>query len=243
LYKKNRMPLPPTELVVNGGCTCGAIKYKISIPDIEHRQLHPSSSSSSPVHLPFIAIDHCNDCRSALGTLLPAWICTPVTTVTASVVLRSQATLSADASKRKEYPDEQRSSRLPATDVFTPGPISDDSFLTFFESSENRRRSFCGRCGTNLSYAAFPMPEGWPDMLDIVLGTVDREDLEKDALKPERQLWWDYGIDWVKKLTIEGLEALPKHPDYRVDHVVGGGEEKLKRRPKGYQVTNGASIS
>jgi hypothetical protein len=32
------------------------------------------------------------------------------------------------------------------------------------------------------------MPEGWPDMLDILLGTVDREDLDGLALAPERNV-------------------------------------------------------
>lgn len=215
-----RMPLPPHKLVINGGCNCGAIRYKVSIPEIERRFLHPSSSSSDPVQLPFIAIDHCNDCRRALGATLPLWLCAPISMITSSVVLRSQASLPADASERKDAVSEPRSSWLPAEDVFTPGSVSNDSYLTFFESSENRRRSFCGRCGTNLTYAALPMPEGWPDMLDIVLGTADREDLDSKALQPERQLWWDYGIGWIKDMTVQGFSSLPKHPDYRVNEIV-----------------------
>jgi hypothetical protein len=64
------------------------------------------------------------------------------------------------------------------------------------------------------------MPEGWPDMLDIVLGTADREDLDSKALQPERQLWWDYGIGWIKDMTVQGFSSLPKHPDYRVNEIV-----------------------
>jgi hypothetical protein len=74
--------------------------------------------------------------------------------VTSSVILRSEASLPADASRRTKESNEPSSVWLAAEDVFTPGTISNDSFLTFFESSENRRRSFCGRCGTNLTYAA-----------------------------------------------------------------------------------------
>jgi hypothetical protein len=207
------MPLPPHKLTIKGGCNCGAIKYEVSIPEIPQRPLHPSSSASDTVRLPFIATDHCNDCRRALGTTLPMWICSPISMVTASVVLRSKASLPADASKRNTGISEPRTPWLPAHSIFTPGPISSDSFLTFFESSENRRRSFCGRCGTNISYAALPMPEGWPDMLDIVLGTVERGDLSGEALRPERQLWWDYGIGWVKELTVRGVGGVPRHPD------------------------------
>ena len=59
-------------------------------------------------------------------------------------------------------------------------------------------------------------------MLDVVLGSVDREDLEREALRPERQLWWDLGTPWVQKLSLEGVSHLPKHPDYKVDEVVDG---------------------
>lgn len=64
------------------------------------------------------------------------------------------------------------------------------------------------------------MPEGWPDMLDIVLGTVDREDLSKEDLRLDRQLWWDYGIGWVRDLVTHGTSEIPRHPDYRVDVLV-----------------------
>ncbi|EPE27056.1 Mss4-like protein [Glarea lozoyensis ATCC 20868] len=216
------MPLPPHKLTIRGGCNCGAIKYEISIPEIAQRPLHPSSSATDILCLPFIATDHCNDCRSALGTILPMWICSPISMIKASVVLRSKASLPSEASKRKNEIDEPRTPYLPAHNIFTPGSISEDSFLMFFESSENRRRSFCGRCGTNISYAALPMPEGWPDMLDIVLGTVDREDLSGEALKPERQLWWDCGIEWIKDMSVQGVGEVPRHPDYKVDVVDEG---------------------
>ena len=64
------------------------------------------------------------------------------------------------------------------------------------------------------------MPEGWPDMLDVVLGTIDREDLDGEALKPERHLWLDCGIDWVKRLATGKADKLPKHPSYKVNEVV-----------------------
>jgi hypothetical protein len=142
--------------------------------------------------------------------------------ITSSVVLRSQASLPSDASQRTSSSgtEEPRTAYLPASEIFTPGKISADSFLTFYESSANRRRSFCGRCGTNVSYAALPMPAGWPDMLDITLGTVDREGLESEDLQPDRQLWCDYGIEWIKDMAFKGKSEIPRHPDYRVNEVV-----------------------
>ena len=212
------MPLPDSPLVINGGCNCRAVRYKITIPHVEERPLHPAADAASgPVRLPFVCTDHCNDCRRATGAVLPYWICTPIAMVTSSLILRDAAFLHPDASKRDDALAEKRSPWLPATRIFEPGPASTNSFLDFYESSAGRRRSFCGRCGTMVAYAALPMPHGWPDMLDIVLGTVDREDLERDSLAPERQLWWEKGIHWVQKFSESGAVALPKHPDYRIN--------------------------
>lgn len=58
-------------------------------------------------------------------------------------------------------------------------------------------------------------------MLDVVLGTIDREFLESDYVAPERQLWWDCRVDWIQRLTVEGAGHLMKHPSYKVSDVVG----------------------
>ena len=63
------------------------------------------------------------------------------------------------------------------------------------------------------------MIEGFPDIFDVVLGTFDREDLQKDWLKPDRQLWWDYGIEWVQKMTSGGL-SIPRHPTSKPNEFV-----------------------
>lgn len=54
----------------------------------------------------------------------------------------------------------------------------------------------------------------------MVLGSIDREFLEGDSLAPERQLWWDCGVDWIQRLTVEGAGHLVKHPSYDVTKVV-----------------------
>jgi hypothetical protein len=72
------------------------------------------------------------------------------------------------------------------------------------------------------------MPEGWPDMLDITLGSVERECLDAHAMVPERHLWWDYGVDWIKSLATEGLGGVPVHPSYQIGETVGLEEEKVK---------------
>ena len=60
------------------------------------------------------------------------------------------------------------------------------------------------------------MAEGWPDLFGIVLGTLDREVLENDSMKPDVHLFWSCGIDWVKDWTAGGL---PKVQTFEVDQL------------------------
>lgn len=213
------MPLPDAALTINGGCNCGAIRYRVAIPPLADRPLHPLSPAGSPVSLPFLAIDHCNDCRRATGSILPAWLCAPIDICSVSLVPASKSTLAPKAASRQDQPDEQHGAWNLASEIFTPTSTSIDHFLTNYESSNNRWRWFCGRCGTNIAYTAV-MPEGFPDMLDITLGSIQRDHLDSQALIPERHLWWDYGIEWVRKLATEGMGGLPIHPDYRLGDTV-----------------------
>lgn len=213
------MPLPDDALTVDGGCNCGAIRYRVSIPPKADRPFHPLSPEKTPVTLPFLILDHCNDCRRATGSLLPAWLCAPIDICSVSLVPASLASLARRAAARHGQPEEESGPYISAADVFTSSPASGDHFLANFESSNERWRWFCSRCGTNIAYTDF-MPEGPPVMLDITLGSVDRSHLDTHALEPERHLWWDYGIDWVHDLATKGYGALPIHPDYRLADTV-----------------------
>lgn len=77
-----------------------------------------------------------------------------------------------------------------------------------------------GHLGLSQNVVCDPMLQGWPDMVDLLLGTVDRADSEMQWLRPERQLWWSKGIAWVQEFASEGGAGLPKHPGRRVDEVV-----------------------
>jgi hypothetical protein len=137
-----------------------------------------------------------------------------------SLIPASSATLKQKAAERKDQPGEQNRPWMPATDVFTPTLVDQDHFLRWYESSHERWRWFCSRCGTNLAYTAV-CPAGFPNMLDITLGSVERRYLETEALIPERHLWWDYGIDWVRDLSIEGFGGrLPIHLNYHLTETV-----------------------
>ncbi|KAF2115244.1 hypothetical protein BDV96DRAFT_646258 [Lophiotrema nucula] len=213
------MPLPDKALSVDGGCNCGAVRYKVAIPALEDRPPHPLAPAGASVPLPFLVLDHCNDCRRATGSLLPAWLCAPIEMCSVSLVRASSSSLAPKASDREGQPEEQRGPWTPASAVFSPAPSDANHFLRSYESSHERWRWFCSRCGTSIAYTAV-MPEGFPNMLDITMGSIDRGHLESDALVPERHLWWDYGVDWIRRLATKGYGDLPIHPDYRIAETV-----------------------
>ena len=55
------------------------------------------------------------------------------------------------------------------------------------------------------------MPDGWSDFVDIMLGTVDREQLDQPWMAPEREENFNSGISWARAAAAKGL-AGPKHP-------------------------------
>ena len=55
------------------------------------------------------------------------------------------------------------------------------------------------------------MPDGWSDCIDIMLGTIDREQLDQPWMAPERELNFNDGISWAKAVAVKGLPG-PKHP-------------------------------
>ena len=220
------MPLPDHPLTVQGGCNCGAIRYKVQIPALLDRPLHPLSdpkSKATEVHLPFIAIDHCNDCRKATGAIIPLWLCTPIKYVTASYTPCPSIPLNPSTTTATTLEDTKKTKETiwhPASDIFQPGPKSKATFLSFYKSSDPVTRSFCSCCGTNLAYYHSNTDQyGFPDMLDLVLGTVDREDLEGEAMAPERHLWWDCSFKWVRNFSRKGSGGLSVHGTYMVNRL------------------------
>lgn len=92
--------------------------------------------------------------------------------------------------------------------------VPGDSPVANYGSSPGVTRTFCGRCGTNLAY----FYAGKGDEIDIVLGSLDTESLEMEVIRPDRHLYWESGINWVKELLAEGDKSLgndgklPRHP-------------------------------
>ena len=105
------MPLPDTAITIHGGCNCRAIRYEVNIPLASDRPWHPYSDEE--VHLPFLALYHCDDCRRATGALFLAGACMPVQFVRPSLLPRSPPA-------QTELPDVERH-WVPATAIFQPG--------------------------------------------------------------------------------------------------------------------------
>ena len=186
------MPLPPEAFTVHGSCNCRPVRYRVDIPGITERPLHPWSNES--VHLPFIVFCHCNDCRRATASLTMTGFCAPIDMVSVSILPRSSP-LPPLTAVRVEPPDDNTERLwIPAVEVFAPSTAPSDSFLATYKSSEAVNRTFCARCGTPLTYSRYPVREPWPDKLDMYLGTVDRQDLEREYMAPDRHVWWNYRI-------------------------------------------------
>jgi len=52
------------------------------------------------------------------------------------------------------------------------------------------------------------MREGCEVIVDIVMGTIDREHLEKEYMVPEVVMMMDYGIPWFVKAAEGGFSGL-----------------------------------
>ena len=93
--------------------------------------------------------------------------------------------------------------------------------MIHYAASPDVTRSFCGQCGTNLLYVYEAVSPG----NDIVLGTLDRESLEMEGVRPDRHFYWASGIEWVENMVANGDSALngmklPWHPGESKSEVI-----------------------
>jgi len=211
------MPLPDHPLTLHGGCNCGAIRYKIEVPAQSERPLNPLSDGK--VTFPVVLTDHCNDCRKATASILPTWICVPKTMMYCQLTpIHASSEPTNKTATENKTSDE---SWIPAITRFHENPDSEKYWLKFYQSSERATRSFCGKCGTNLTYSISPsMGDGWPDLFDVLLGTIDKADVEKDWMAPDRHCWVECEIGWIRELT-NGRPGMPRHPTYKLNEFAG----------------------
>ncbi|KAG8673771.1 hypothetical protein FPOAC2_07243 [Fusarium poae] len=231
------MPLPNESVNVTGGCSCGAIRYRIAIPSVEERPLNPMMPPAVGVKLPWSITCHCNDCRRATGAFLApglADIPAPMLTVSAMVpsseteIVSGRITDPLAEDYDAEKADAERPPYVPAVDVLR-ATGENKTWLRFFHSinaNAAMSRSFCGRCGTPLCYHfklepefcyQGKMPHGWCDSFHLSLGSFDREFLEKDWFNPGSEGMFKYGTPMSKcvSATAKGLKDLPKMQEFK----------------------------
>ncbi|OPB45323.1 hypothetical protein A0O28_0075330 [Trichoderma guizhouense] len=225
------MPLPHEPIAIHGGCNCGAVRYRINVPSFEQRPLHfvhapEEASDPTTPRLPLICICHCPDCRSATGSILPTWCLTPQEMFSISCLPKKEVDETAMQSLRLAphdvTGDSKRPPYMPAHGILSGVESTSGTWLRVFCSTNEKvqgwdvdkriYRSFCGRCGTNIAYLINPMPFKFRDMIDVVVGTVDRADMEQPWMQPERQLWHNYGVPWIKDVVKD--MAGPIHPSF-----------------------------
>ncbi|KAL6365455.1 hypothetical protein LRP88_01449 [Fusarium phalaenopsidis] len=230
------MPLPDDATTVTGGCSCGAIRYRIAIPRLEDRPLHPMAPPSSNTRLPNAITCHCNDCRRSTGAFLsPAMADIPATMLTVSAI--SPSSESTIVSGRfldvladdydAEKADADRPLYVPGTEAFLAAEES-KTWIRFYHTTSCGKawsRSFCGRCGTPICFHFKLLPEychdgnlpkDFEDVFHIYLGTMDREFLEKDWFAPGSEVNFKFGTPFSKSVsaTAKGLKELPKVQEF-----------------------------
>jgi hypothetical protein len=205
--------LPKTPFQLHGGCFCSAIRYTISVPTLSERKALPQSPANLnrllvPANevnerMPIISFDHCNSCRRVPGSLVESWFICPPEWVTFTLQPRT-STSSPDA----DGPIKREAMEYLQTDESLP----ERTYLTHFKSSEHSNRTFCGKCGTHISFfktgPMTPLRQAMGSFIDVAVGTLDKESVEMEGFAPSFQVWDKDGISWVVKLINEGKKAL-----------------------------------
>jgi hypothetical protein len=136
-------------------------------------------------------------------------------------------------------------------DPFEDGPsvaATSNTALGHYISSPDRHRWFCRQCGTPLAYSATysAYPEPWkavsaPRMFDIWLGTLDRECLEQEWMRPDHAVWCHFAVPWVAELTKSGatrvMSAVEGEDSGRMIGIAKESDERGEsKRPSGGQL-------
>jgi len=204
--------ISPNAFTLHGGCDCKSIRYTISVPQLASRRSLPyEDSSGAKLRPPQIYFDHCDKCRRVSGALVQAWFGCPQEWVEWGITSPI---------------DPPTFTKLNTSDLISTQ--TDNLPIINYVSSEEVIRSFCGKCGTNLSYVCESRKQtNATPMVDIVLGSLDGESLNQPGVRPDRHFYWDSGVDWIRKIITEGdvslndkAESLPRHPDCSIKQVL-----------------------
>lgn len=217
--------LPREALNLTGGCCCKAIRYTISIPAWDQRPVVPgalktpiSASEDVETRMPLIDLDHCNNCREISGAIIQAWFIVPVGWAEWDVAMVDDAGV-AESSLRTVL------STVDAVGPMETGTPSAPTYVTRFNRSDRATRTFCSRCGTNLTYLSHKRLNTPMAFVDIAVGSLDREYLE--LVKPDRHGWWEYGVGWIKELLRNGDGG------FMIRHATGDVSKAVEEKIEG----------
>ncbi|KFY45971.1 hypothetical protein V494_00671 [Pseudogymnoascus sp. VKM F-4513 (FW-928)] len=208
--------LPATPFTLTGGCFCNAVKYTVNVPELAERPTIPNPpkfplgpQTEDAKHLPIISIDHCNSCRRVAGSIIQPWFICLQKWTTFSLLPRSATGADAGAEVRI----------IPAATVDalrTTKEILEKTYLSYFSSSKDVHRTFCGKCGTGLTYHytgdddELSQDDKWGPYFDVALGTLDKESTEIQGVRPTRHGHCDDAIGWVKEMVESWGAAMSK---------------------------------
>jgi hypothetical protein len=217
--------LPSQPLILTGGCHCGASKYTITIPALPDRPIIPNTAPTAisptenvPSRLPAVVLDHCQNCRRVAGVIVACWLIIPPGWLTWTLV----TPLSSGEGEKGE--GEVRRD-VPAVDVC--GPNADTNhYVRQYRATDRAIRTFCSRCGTNLTYYGLARHGTPAAFMDVAVGSLDAESFK--LVRPERHVWWESGAGWVKELVRWGTGAwLVRQPTGNPATAIDGdGEER-----------------
>ncbi|ETN44982.1 uncharacterized protein HMPREF1541_09858 [Cyphellophora europaea CBS 101466] len=224
--------LPSTPLTLTGGCHCGAARYTIAIPALADRPRIPnalptptSATSSIPATFPIVTLDHCATCRHTTGAIVTCWFIVPPSWLTWSITTKSGSVLANQPTVAVVGPRHD-TSPPPAKNSTND---ENETYVQQYAASPRALRSFCGRCGTNLTYYNLDRHDTPAAFVDVTVGSLDDGSLA--VVRPERHGWWDSGFGWIREMlrfgTGEWVIRNPTgDPGRRVGDVEGNGEGK-----------------
>jgi hypothetical protein len=190
--------LPKEAVTLTGGCYCKAIRYAIKVPAWQDRPPVPhaietpiSATEKVQTRLPIVDLDHCNNCRQQAGCLIQCWFIVPVSWVEWDLL-----------TKQSSSAETLHQSTVEAVGPVNEGKSPPSTFVSRFSCTDRATRSFCSRCGTNLTYVSHKRLDTAAAFVDVTVGSLDPNSLE--MAKPDRHGWWDSGVEWIKNLLSKG---------------------------------------
>lgn len=226
-----------------------ALEDRPLVPEALPTPIGPSDDGGNtvPTRFPLVDLDHCDSCRRVSAAIIQCWLICPADWVEWSLTPRTGSRSEEsgegglghkDSDGENSRPDKTAGQGGDRIHISTLAAVSSqprlegeargdsapvargDTYLARFHSSPDVTRTFCARCGTNLTFFYDrPPSRRVPPVVDITVGSLDPDSLNR--IRPDRHGWWEDGINWVKELLRKGDGGfLIRHPTGAVNRAV-----------------------